>query len=470
MELFRPYLVMLGIAIVFFFVCWMVFREKKSVSRDKRRHVSKRGRRQLMPNDYDKALYGLETTVKNDHLEEVREEVPVEPLAEYTEENTVQLDPKVLQEALPVSEKEDMDATRVIPPIDIEATKVMSAVELEKKLAEPVPTTPSWGNHNEELSTQADIPGVAHFLTFYGTVSGHTKDLVVDITREAYDRLEMDDDEKILELLENIVVSEALLCMQKAYVATPTSWMKETALEAFLDVVHQPKGSTPYLVAFDALHILPHLTLGQFQAMSIILLLRYSRNSNNFTKENLKHYVTKYIEPFLSHISLDDSAYRQLDYLRCTTVEQQKSSFTDVLGEVYPFVFRYRGFTLDELDNALNGQPLDDELVVKSLNSPLYKLAFVDEAMAPRWFRLANINDVDTQRRLMDLMKSKPVAFSGPTSWELLDSLAPRLADLGRIYDKTPLSTVSLTLLGLYLGRAHVKITINEEFDLSRWF
>ena len=34
MELFRPYLVMLGIAIVFFFVCWMVFREKKSVSRE----------------------------------------------------------------------------------------------------------------------------------------------------------------------------------------------------------------------------------------------------------------------------------------------------------------------------------------------------------------------------------------------------------------------------------------------------
>ena len=29
---------------------------------------------------------------------------------------------------------------------------------------------------------------------------------------------------------------------------------------------------------------------------------------------------------------------------------------------------------------------------------------------------------------------------------------------------------ISLTLLGLYLGRAHVKATIGEEFDLSHWF
>ena len=53
-------------------------------------------------------------------------------------------------------------------------------------------------------------------------------------------------------------------------------WMKSAALERILDVVQSLKSSTPYLVAFDALRVLPHLTLGHFQVMALTLLLQYS--------------------------------------------------------------------------------------------------------------------------------------------------------------------------------------------------
>ena len=51
-----------------------------------------------------------------------------------------------------------------------------------------------------------------------------------------------------------------------------------------------------------------------------------------------------------------------------------------------------------------------------------------------------------------------------------MDDISPVLLDLADVFDSTLMSKISLTLLGLYLGRAHVKATIGEEFDLSHWF
>ena len=92
------------------------------------------------------------------------------------------------------------------------------------------------------------------------------------------------------------------------------------------------------------------------------------------------------------------------------------------------------------------------------------------EVLAARLFRLAHINDVTVQQNLLRLMKSRPASFEGGESREILVDISPSLAELERVYDTTALSGISLTLMGLYLARAHVKITIGEDFDLSRWF
>ena len=139
-------------------------------------------------------------------------------------------------------------------------------------------------------------------------------------------------------------------------------------------------------MAFDALRVLPHLTLGHFQVMALTLLLQYSRNSNNYGRIHFQHYVEKYIEPFISDLPYDQSFYRQLDYLRCTQQEREPVSLTQLLGNSYPFVFNYRGFTKEELFRATDGRGVDPRFVVRSLNSNLYKLAVVDESLAPRFF------------------------------------------------------------------------------------
>jgi len=386
-------------------------------------------------------------------------------------------------EVLAADEVGSMEVTQMIGGADdvqtaegpsvLDETRLFDASEIEAQLAaaslvdEEVPTG-QWARaaHEDKCIELA----IAPFVHAFGVLHGDTQYYVEDITREALAALNITKLAEVNALLDNIVIQEALMSMQKAYAATNTEWMKSAALGAFLDVVQSPKSSTPYLVAFDALRVLPHLTLGHFQVMALTLLLQYSRNSNNYGLIHFQHYVEKYIEPFISDLPQNHSFYRQLDYLRCTQEEREPITLAQVLSNSYPFVFNYRGFSKEELFRATDGRGVDPRYVVRSLNSNLYKLALVDESLAPRFFRQTRISDSMVQRDLLALMKSKPTAFRGQEARDIMDDISPVLLDLADVFDKTPMSKISLTLLGLYLGRAHVKATIGEEFDLSHWF
>ena len=386
-------------------------------------------------------------------------------------------------EALEADEAENIEATQMIGGVDeiktaegpsvLDETRLFDASEIEAQLAaasmveEEVPTG-QWAKaaHEDKYIELA----IAPFVHAFGVLHGDTQHYVESITRDALAALNITKLAEVNVLLDNIVIQEALMSMQKAYAATNTEWMKSAALGAFLDVVQSPKSSTPYLVAFDALRVLPHLTLGHFQVMALTLLLQYSRNSNNYGLIHFQHYVEKYIEPFISDLPQNNSFYRQLDYLRCTQEEREPITLAQVLSNSYPFVFNYRGFSKEELFRATDGHGVDPRYVVRSLNSNLYKLALVDESLAPRFFRQTRISDSMVQRDLIALMKSKPTAFRGQEARDIMDDISPVLLDLADVFDHTPMSKISLTLLGLYLGRAHVKATIGEEFDLSHWF
>ena len=386
-------------------------------------------------------------------------------------------------EALEADEAENIDVTQMIGGADevqtaegpsvLDETRLFDASEIEAQLAaasmveEEVPTG-QWAKaaHEDKCVELA----IAPFVHAFGVLHGDTQHYVESITRDALAALNITKLAEVNALLDNIVIQEALMSMQKAYAATNTEWMKSAALGAFLDVVQSPKSSTPYLVAFDALRVLPHLTLGHFQVMALTLLLQYSRNSNNYGLIHFQHYVEKYIEPFISDLPQNNSFYRQLDYLRCTQEEREPITLAQVLSNSYPFVFNYRGFSKEELFRATDGHGVDPRYVVRSLNSNLYKLALVDESLAPRFFRQTRISDSMVQRDLIALTKSKPTAFRGQEARDIMDDISPVLLDLADVFDHTPMSKISLTLLGLYLGRAHVKATIGEEFDLSHWF
>lgn len=519
MSAYIPYLVVLGVILVFFIVCYLVFRDggpREDVAKQATDSVANADYYARKRRDYGATYYGAESKTA-DEVSETTEQELAETFVPLSKEQVGNEFDSALEDstttslgrefAASVKERRlgddivsDLDMTKPMLKIPTEPASTMDPdLELTRRIQRVVPAgvegaeaaddatrvmpvisdslekdtkngyTASDGNHGPALTDLIAL-GTSHFMNSFGAVSPSTKEQVLDITTTAFERLGITESAELHALLENIVVQEALLCMQKAYATTPTAWMKETAIEAFMDVVQEPKSSTPYLVAFDALRILPHLQLGHFQILALALLLQYSRNSNNYSLEHLQHYVDKYIEPFLSDLPREESMYRQLDYLRCSTAEPERNTFWDIMIHSYPLVFAYAGFDKEELSRALRGQALDGRYVVKSINSPLLKLAVVDEGLATRYFQMAQIDNPEIQQHLLGLATSKPLNFTQADRKRVLEHISPVLPKVADIYDAMPLSHTSLTLLGLYLGRAHVKVTIGEEFDLSPWF
>ena len=309
-----------------------------------------------------------------------------------------------------------------------------------------------------------------HFLKQYTIVRTDLKKQVQYITDAAFRSVGATLDDEREKVLSSFAVQDALRQVQKTYTAHPESFVEAVVTRAFADVVRCPETSTRHLVATDALKVMPSLSRPHYRILALLLLFLYSRNTHNIDKETFGQYMEKYVLPIVDRFPTERPYYQQLDYLHCTAVEAKGTTFAALLGDSYPLLFRYRGFTEEELRKALQDEFLPGEFVVQSFNSPLYKLALIDETMSSRFFRMAGIEDRGTQDRLLRLARKRPANFSGEEALDVMEGISPVLADISDIWDSTMLRVSTLSLLGLYLGQGYIKEIIGEEFDLSRWF
>ena len=468
---YTPYIVILGMIVLFLLCCYFLFRDGKSKQKPRKRQTREHDEyydqiRRNFQNPY--------TQREEDGLEEelVKADADVDavwaksdpsdhtlPLAtaDVTDWNESQgVVSKELVRAVSEQPLEEADdATRIMP-------KITEGLVQEEPEREP---------ENEETVPYMSIvdTAVAQYTAAFGILNPNSEEDARYITEYVFTQAAIDSEEVLTGMLEYISVQEALLQVQKAYVTTPTEWMRDVLTDAFCDVLKQPQSSTLYLVALDALKSLVSLQKGHLQALGIALIVQYSKNSNNYSLDNFRHYVTKYIEPLISDLPTQEDMYQQLEYLRCTS-STGEVRFDQILRSSYPLMFEYRGFTYEELEYVMQNTPVRTSITVPSFNSPLLKLCAVDEQMLPGLYQRAGITDQGIQQELTKLACSKAFDWENISFDEVLEYISPVLFDFCKTYNRLPLCRLNLTLLGLYLGRSMVKATIHEDFDISPWF
>ena len=461
---YGPYVVVVGVVLLFLLCCYFLFRDGKSNKKHAERPVSNyeeyyEERRRNFQNPY---AVKEESETDDTIWEEMNPSDYTMPLpaVDATDWNESQgVVSKELVRAVSEQPLEEADdATRIMPKITEE---LMSE---EPTADEPVA---------EETVATAFVSivdkAVAQYVAAFGILNPNSEEDARYITEYVFTQAAIDSEEVLMGMLEYISVQEALLQVQKAYVTTPTEWMRDVLTDAFCDVLKQPQSSTLYLVALDALKSLVSLQKGHLQALAIALIVQYSKNSNNYSLDNFRHYVTKYIEPLISDLPTQDDMYQQLEYLRCTSTSGEVR-FDQILRSSYPLMFEYRGFTYEELEYVMQNTPVRTSITVPSFNSPLLKLCAVDEQMLPGLYQRAGITDQGIQQELTKLACSKAFDWENISFDEVLEYISPVLFDFCKTYNRLPLCRLNLTLLGLYLGRSMVKATIHEDFDISPWF
>lgn len=420
--------------------------------------------------------------------------LPGKKKKEIQEETAADLE-KTMEIPLPLKEKEEAkkaaeepvdEATQILPSLgrhgaskaqdlEEEKTKVFSRKELENTApyeaapaekgpfaVEPMPDI--LGDKPEVNSLEEHF--VRHFLNRYGAVSHTVEQDTRIVTHRLIDGLHLSEKEAV-DTLTHIMVQEALQNAQRTYVMMPTPRVLEMVADAFSDVAHGKRSETKTILAYDALKAMPRMEESGFQALSLLLIFHYSRNTDNFDAAHLKRYTEKYITPFLGKLPDEYSGYQQLEYLHCISLENKEIAFGQVLHDSYPLIFAFRGSMKSELDAVYQGWP--QGAVVPSLYNSYYKLAAVDETTLGTLLDDIGIEDMVTRHNIQALAESRPVAYDRKEMGYILSHISSDLSKLQNAWDTSMLRRSSLTLMGMYIAKICIRETIGEDFDLSHW-
>lgn len=308
---------------------------------------------------------------------------------------------------------------------------------------------------------------VRHFLNQYGAVSRTAAQDTRTVTHRLVERARSLAGKDASDVLTHIMVQEALQNAQRTYVMLPNETVLGMVEDAFYDVARGSRTDTRTILAYDALRVMPRMEMGQFHALSLLLLFYYSRNMDNVDAEALRAYADRYVEPLLRELPHEYSGYQQLEYLHCVSLENKDTAFGQVLRDSYPLIFAFRGCMKSELESIRSEWPAGS--VVSSLFNSYYKAAVIDDAVLPEYFEKYHIDSAKAQTLLNALLHSRPVAYDRREMEHVLSRVAPPLAELQKVWDGSLLRRSSLTLMGMYIAQIHIRELIGEEFDLSHW-
>lgn len=308
---------------------------------------------------------------------------------------------------------------------------------------------------------------VRHFLNQYGAVSRTAAQDTRTVTHRLVERARSLAGKDASDVLTHIMVQEALQNAQRTYVMLPNETVLGMVEDAFYDVARGSRTDTRTILAYDALRVMPRMEMGQFHALSLLLLFYYSRNMDNVDAEALRAYADRYVEPLLRELPHEYSGYQQLEYLHCVSLENKDTAFGQVLRDSYPLIFAFRGCMKSELESIRSEWPAGS--VVSSLFNSYYKAAVIDDAVLPEYFEKYHIDSAKEQTLLNALLHSRPVAYDRREMEHVLSRVAPPLAELQKVWDGSLLRRSSLTLMGMYIAQIHIRELIGGEFDLSHW-
>lgn len=387
-------------------------------------------------------------------------EVPAEEMEETVSEETKVFTPVSAEAAASAAG----GATRIFTKEEVEAAK--SAASLQEASPFPPEPEPQITDGTEDENT-LETYFIRHFLNQYGAVSRTVADDTETVTHELISRLSSLAGGETVDILQRLMVEEALQNAQRSYAMTPEPEILSMVSDMFIDAALGKKNETKTLLACDALKAMPRMDLGEFRALSLLLLFHYSRNETNVDAAAFRSYAARYVEPLMEVLPDAYSGYQQLEYLHCVSLENKDIAFGEVLRDSYPLVFAFRGFMKSEIEGIRKDWP--EGAIVPSVFNSYMKPAAVDDSMLPELFERCGIEDGREASLLSALVHSRPAAYDRRELAHILADIAPSLSALQDAWDNSLLRRSSLTLMGMYIAKTHLRALIGEDFDLSHW-
>lgn len=261
-------------------------------------------------------------------------------------------------------------------------------------------------------------------------------------------------------------MQHALFVAQKEYARSGDKQLADVLVAILVDRAKQRERNLLQIVLNESIATAAKLTDYQFDILSLIFLLRYSRRTDLASLDQLQQHLQEVIVPLLGGLRRNDSSFQHLEYVGCGTVQMGTSKIEMLFRRVYPGLF-CKGFGQDQLEAFVAEKGIPRALFVQCLHdTDAFQVNALNEEGATTSAKEHGLAD-DKVKELVTIMKGHLLSEE-----DIKASVVGRLPDLEILFEtwnSTPMKSFNLTSVGIAIGHANVRRRTKREFDLSIW-
>jgi hypothetical protein len=305
----------------------------------------------------------------------------------------------------------------------------------------------------------------ANFSRLSITAQRVAKERAEEITTAFLDELQHKAPEAI-DSMKEPDMQYALLMAQKEYARTGDQNLSEVLVDILVERSKLQERSLMQIVLNESLEIVPKLTNGQLNTLSLLFILKYTANSNVLSIDSLKSYLKKMIVPFMVELTKTHSHYQHLEYTGCGTISMGEIDLATIFTNNYGGLFS-RGFSLEEVNGDLDEILRGNHLLISCLhNSSLFQINAINEQVLLQKCKELSIND-EHARKLSSLQQRSQM--SKDEIFNFLVNLCPAISNLIDIWNNSSMKNMTLTTVGISLAHANIRRITSDDLDLSKW-
>ncbi|MBT2714709.1 LPO_1073/Vpar_1526 family protein [Bacillus sp. ISL-57] len=269
-----------------------------------------------------------------------------------------------------------------------------------------------------------------------------------------------------LETMKEPDMQYALLMAQKEYARTGDENLSEVLVDILVERSKIQERSLMQVVLNESLEVVPKLTNGQLNILSLIFIIKYTINNNVRSIDSLKTYLKNWIAPYMDGLTKRHSHYQHLEYTGCGTVGIGETHIITVFTSNYGGLFS-KGFSLEQFNDDFNEDSPARNLLFPCLHdSSLFQMNAINEQVLKEHYTPLSLKEEQNLR--IGALHSKSL-MSEEEIWNFLVGLCPEINDLLDIWSDSSIKNMTLTSVGVALAHANIRRKTNEELDLSNW-
>jgi len=258
----------------------------------------------------------------------------------------------------------------------------------------------------------------------------------------------------------------ALFTAQKEYARIGDKDLADVLVDILVDRAAHNDRSLIQIVLNESLNVVPKLTPGQIDVLSIIFILRYSICLRLQNMSGFASYIRDLILPFIQDLPRELCSYQHIEYCNCGTIQITTFNIEQQFIRNYPGLFD-TGLTKEDADKIITDYGLLPEIIVPCVDFE-NKFCFI----APYDDKLSEIckklNLQDDQIKKIIESRKKRLLKPEQVKAKIIE-LVPETESLFKVWNESALHQLTLTSVGIAIAHANIRRKTNQKFDLNIW-